>query len=111
LACDQGCVGAYFGGHLAESGQDVAFLARGDHLRAIRERGLQVTSIAGDLALHPVRASDDPAELGPTDAILVAVKTWQVAEAAESLRPLLGPDTFAVPLMNGPRGHTRGTDA
>jgi 2-dehydropantoate 2-reductase len=96
-----GGVGAYFGGRLAESGQNVAFVARGDHLRAICERGLQVTSIAGDLALHPVRVSDDPAELGPTDAILVAVKTWQVGEAAERMRPLLGPDTFVVPLMNG----------
>jgi 2-dehydropantoate 2-reductase len=55
-----GGVGACFGGRLAESGQDVAFIARGDHLRALRERGLQVTSIAGDLALRPVRVSTPP---------------------------------------------------
>jgi 2-dehydropantoate 2-reductase len=100
-ALGAGAVGAYFGGRLSEAGEDVTFVARGDHLRALYERGLKVTSIAGDLALHPVRVSDDPADLGPTDAILVAVKTWQVAEAAERLRPLLGPDTFVVPLMNG----------
>ena len=96
-----GAVGAYFGGRLAEAGEDVAFVARGDHLRAIREHGLRVSSIAGDFTIHPARASDDPAELGPTDAILVAVKTWQVAEAAEAMRPLLGPATFVVPLLNG----------
>ena len=96
-----GAVGAYFGGRLAEAGEDVAFVARGDHLRAIRERGLRVTSIAGDFTIHPARASDDPAALGPADVILVAVKAWQVAEAAAGMRPLLGPDTFVVPLLNG----------
>ena len=96
-----GAVGAYFGGRLAEAGEDVAFVARGDHLRAIRERGLRVTSIAGDFTIHPARASDDPAALGPADVILVAVKAWQVAEAVAGMRPLLGPDTFVVPLLNG----------
>ena len=95
-----GAVGAYFGGRLAEAGEDVAFVARGDHLRAIREHGLRVTSIDGDFTIHPARASDNPADLGPTDVILVAVKTWQVAEAAGD-GPLLGPDTFVVPLQNG----------
>jgi 2-dehydropantoate 2-reductase len=96
-----GAVGAYFGGRLAEAGEDVAFIARGDHLRAIRERGLRVTSIAGDFTIHPARASDDPAELGPADVVILAVKSWQVAEAAGRIPPLLGPDTFVVPLLNG----------
>jgi 2-dehydropantoate 2-reductase len=96
-----GAVGAYFGGRLAEAGEEVAFVARGDHLRAIQQHGLRVTSIAGDFTIHPARASDDPSTLGPADAILVAVKTWQVREAAEAMRPLLGPDTLVVPLMNG----------
>ena len=96
-----GAVGAYFGGRLAEAGEDVAFVARGDHLQAILKDGLRVTSIAGDFTIHPARASADPADLAPTDAILVAVKTWQVAEAAEGIKPLLGPDTFVVPLLNG----------
>ena len=96
-----GAVGAYFGGRLAEAGEDVAFVARGDNLRAIRERGLRVSSVAGDFLIRPARASDDPAELGPADVVLVAVKAWQVAEAAEAMRPLLGPDTYVVPLLNG----------
>lgn len=96
-----GGVGGYFGGRLAEAGEDVRFVARGAHLAAMRERGLRVTSLAGDVLVHPVRASDDPASLGEADAVLVAVKAWQVTEAAEALRPMLGADTFVVPLQNG----------
>ena len=60
-----GAVGAYFGGRLAETGEDVALVARGETLRALGERGLRVTSPDGDFTLHPVRASDTPADLGP----------------------------------------------
>jgi len=96
-----GGVGGYFGGRLAEAGEDVRFVARGAHLAAMRERGLRVTSTAGDFVVHPVRASDDPAALGEVDVVLVAVKAWQVAEAADALRPMLGAATFVVPLENG----------
>ena len=96
-----GGVGGYFGGRLAEAGEDVRFVARGAHLAAMRERGLRVTSLAGDFLVHPVRASDDPGQLGEVDVVLVAVKAWQVAEAAEGLKPMLGPATFVVPLQNG----------
>lgn len=96
-----GAVGAYFGGRLAEAGEDVTFVARGEHLRAIRERGLRVTSVAGDFLIHPARVSADPAELGPAEVILLGVKTWQVADAARAMTPLVGPDTFVVPLLNG----------
>lgn len=106
-----GAVGAYFGGRLAEAGADVAFVARGEHLRAIRERGLLVTSVAGDFTIHPARASDDPAELGPADVILLGVKTWQVPEAARAMRPMLGPETFVVPLLNGVEAPAQLTEA
>jgi 2-dehydropantoate 2-reductase len=96
-----GAVGAYFGGRLAEAGEDVSFLARGETLRIIRERGLRVKSPEGDFAIHPARASDNPADLGPADVILLGVKTWQVPDAARAMGPLLGPDTFVVPLQNG----------
>ncbi len=96
-----GGVGGYFGGRLAEAGEDVRFVARGSHLAAIREHGLRVTSVAGDFTVQPVRADDDPASLGEVDVVLVAVKAWQVAEAAESMRPMLGRETFVVPLQNG----------
>ena len=96
-----GAVGGFFGGRLAHAGQDVRFLARGDHLRALRAGGLRVDSPLGDLRLQAVRASDDPAEIGAADLILVCVKAWQVPEVARTLGPMIGPDTFAVPLQNG----------
>jgi 2-dehydropantoate 2-reductase len=96
-----GGVGGYFGGRLAEAGEDVRFVARGAHLAAMLAHGLRVTSIAGDFVVHPVHASDDPATLGEVDVVLLAVKAWQVAEAAEALRPMLGAATFVVPLENG----------
>jgi 2-dehydropantoate 2-reductase len=96
-----GAVGGYFGGRLAEAGEDVTFLARGPHLRAIRDRGLRVDSIAGDLLIRPARATDDPVSVGVVDCVLVAVKAWQLAEAAASMRPLVGEQTLVVPLLNG----------
>ena len=96
-----GAVGAYFGGRLAEAGQEVAFVARGEALRALRERGLRAASTEGNFEIQSVRASDDPAELGPADVILLGVKAWQVSDAARAIAPVLGPDTFVVPLQNG----------
>ncbi|NTU81626.1 MAG: 2-dehydropantoate 2-reductase [Chloroflexales bacterium] len=96
-----GGVGGYFGGQLARAGEDVALIARGAHLAAIQAQGLRVESIAGDFTAHPMIATDDPAEVGPVDAVLVAVKSWQLAAAAAALRPLLGPETAVVPLLNG----------
>jgi 2-dehydropantoate 2-reductase len=94
-------VGGYFGARLARAGHDVAFIARGAHLEAIHERGLTIESILGNFVIQPARASDNPAEIGPADVVLVGVKAWQVAEAARAIRPLVGPDTLVVPLQNG----------
>lgn len=96
-----GGVGGYFGGRLAQAGEAVTFIARGEHLRAIRERGLRVDSLLGDFVIQPARATDSPAEVGPVDAVLLGVKAWQVREAAEAMRPLIGPATFVAPLQNG----------
>jgi len=96
-----GGVGGYFGGRLANSGEEVVFIARGKHLNAIRENGLIVESIKGDFQISPASATDDPAQIGPVDAVLVAVKTWQVLEAASAIQSLLGPEIFVVPLENG----------
>lgn len=96
-----GGVGGYFGGRLAQGGHDVAFVARGAHLEAMRAHGLRVDSIAGDFRLERVTATDRIEDLGPVDLVLVCVKTWQVVEVAERLAPLLGPDTVVVPLQNG----------
>ena len=96
-----GAVGGYFGGRLAQAGEDVVFIARGAQLQALRERGLRVESPKGDFSMVPARATGDPAQVGTVDAVLVGVKAWQVPEAAEAMRPLVGPDTFVVPLQNG----------
>jgi 2-dehydropantoate 2-reductase len=96
-----GGVGGYFGGRLAQSGQDVIFIARGDRLKAMVTNGLRVDSAKGDFVLKSVKATDDPVQAGKVDVILVAVKAWQVASATESIRPMVGTDTFVVPLQNG----------
>ncbi len=96
-----GAVGGYFGGRLAEAGEDVHFVARGRHLAAMREHGLRISSIAGDLLLHPAQVSDSPSSIGPVDVVLVGVKAWQVEAAAGDLRPLVGEHTMVVPLQNG----------
>ncbi|MER3459155.1 MAG: 2-dehydropantoate 2-reductase, partial [Chloroflexota bacterium] len=83
------------------AGEEVIFIARGEHLRAIRERGLRVDSIKGDFVIQPAQATDNPAEVGPVDAILVGVKAWDVPQAAQLMRPMVGPETFVVPLENG----------
>ena len=96
-----GAVGGYFGGRLAQAGEDVVFIARGEHLRAMLTHGLQVDSIKGDFVVKPVQATDDPAKAGIADVVLVGAKAWQVPEAAEAMRPLVGPETFVLPLQNG----------
>ena len=83
-----GAVGGYYAARLAAAGHDVAVVARGAHLEAIRTRGLWVWSPLGDLVVHP-RASADPADLGPADVVLYAVKTYDNATALAHLPPLL----------------------
>jgi 2-dehydropantoate 2-reductase len=96
-----GGVGGYYGGLLAHAGHDVTFVARGAHLEAMRSNGLHIKSVHGDLHLKPVQATDDPAEAGGADWILVCVKTRDTDHAAEMLRPLVGPQTIVTSLQNG----------
>ena len=96
-----GAVGGYFGGRLAQAGEDVVFVARGKQLRALLEQGLRVDSLKGDFLLESVQATDDPAQAGVVDVVLAGVKAWQVTEAAQTMGPLIGPQTFVVPLQNG----------
>jgi 2-dehydropantoate 2-reductase len=96
-----GGVGGYFGARLAAAGQDVHFIARGEHLEAIRRRGLRVLSIKGDLVLFPANATDRPSDVGAVDWVICAVKTWQLEDAIAAMHPLLGPDTTILPLQNG----------
>lgn len=96
-----GGVGGYFGGRLAYAGQDVTFIARGAHLAAMTESGLRVDSIGGDFMVKPVKATDSPQSVGPVDLILLATKTWQLNEAIEGMKPMVGEETVILPLING----------
>ncbi|MDQ4042919.1 MAG: NAD(P)-binding domain-containing protein, partial [Actinomycetota bacterium] len=95
-----GGAGGYFGGRLARAGEDVTFIARGEHLRALCEHGLRVESVKGDFEIQPVQATDDPEEVGEVDVVIVGVKAWQVPEVAKALRPLVGPGSYVLPLQN-----------
>ena len=96
-----GGVGGYFGGVLARSGTEVVFVARGATFYALRERGLRVDSIGGDFVVPDCEVTDDPASVGEVDIVILGVKTWQVAEAAASAKPMLGDSGAVLPLQNG----------
>ncbi len=96
-----GGMGAYYGGLLANNGQDVHFIARGEHLKALRANGLQIKSIHSDLTVKPVKATDNPSEIGPVDLVLFCTKTYHTDEAAKAIQPLVGQPTTVVSLQNG----------
>src|SRR6185369_14744552 len=96
-----GGVGGYFGGRLAQAGEDVTFIARGEHLRAIKGNGLRIDSPNGDFVIHPARATDNIDEVGVTDLVILGVKAWQVPDAAFAIKPVVGPTTTVLPLQNG----------
>lgn len=95
-----GGVGGYFGARLAQAGGEVAVIARGPHLAAIRERGLTIKSPLGDALLKP-KAAEEPAEIGPVDIVLFCVKLYDVESAAARLAPLFKPGTAVISLQNG----------
>lgn len=95
-----GAVGGYYGARLARSGERVSLIARGAHLRAIRERGLLVWSPLGDHVVH-VEADSDPARVGPVDLVILAVKTYANPQVLPLLPLLCGPDTAVLTLQNG----------
>lgn len=96
-----GGVGGYFGGRLAQAGEEVTFIARGEHLQAIRANGLRVDSSNGDFVVYPARATDNVTEVGEPELVILGVKAWQVPDAARAIRPVVGPNTTVVPLQNG----------
>jgi 2-dehydropantoate 2-reductase len=96
-----GGLGGYFGGRLAAAGANVSFLARGAHLEALRANGLRIESPKGNVHVHRVDATDDPAAIGPVDVVLFAVKLYDVEAALGLLEPLVGPGTAVIPFQNG----------
>jgi 2-dehydropantoate 2-reductase len=101
-----GGVGGYFGGRLAwkyagSAEHRVIFVARGAHLEAIRAQGLLLRTQEGDFTIRPDLATDRPAEAGPCDLILFAVKGYDLETAAAGIVPLLHKKTAVLPLLNG----------
>jgi 2-dehydropantoate 2-reductase len=97
-----GAIGGYVGVKLALAGEDVTFIVRGENLRAIREHGMKLLLADGsEQVAHQVRATDDYAEAGPQDLVIVATKAHQVAPVAGELPWLLGPGTPIVTMQNG----------
>jgi 2-dehydropantoate 2-reductase len=95
-----GAIGGAVAARLALAGADVSVVARGATLAAIRSRGLTLRS-GGTERSAPIRATADPAELGPQDAVMICTKAYGLASAAPAVRPLLGPRTAIVPAQNG----------
>jgi 2-dehydropantoate 2-reductase len=95
-----GGVGCYFGGRLARAGGDIHLLARGRHLRAIRDNGLRISGARGEFAVA-LPATDDPADIGPSNIVLFCVKSYDTEAAVELLPPLLHATTAVVSLQNG----------
>ncbi len=95
-----GSVGGYLAGSLAKGGADVSVVARGAHLAAIRANGLTVETPDGAINVT-LAASDDPADLGPQDAVIVTVKAPALPAVAATIGPLLAPATPVAFAMNG----------
>jgi 2-dehydropantoate 2-reductase len=96
-----GGVGGYFGGKLAQAGEDVTFIARGKNLEALQISGLRVDSIQGDFLLDQVQATDSPESLRNVDVIILATKAWQLPSALVSIKAMMGERTMILPLLNG----------
>src|SRR5271169_1278472 len=100
LIAGAGAIGAYIGASMAQAGFDVTLFARGPHLRAMQNHGVQVKSSEGDFVARPTIASSLE-EVGPVDVVFLGVKAHGLPQLAPQLRPVLGPDTTVVSTQNG----------
>ena len=95
-----GAIGGFLGAELAASGADVTLIARGDHLAAMRTDGLKLIQGGETRTVYPT-CTDDPAEAGEQDAVVVTLKAHTAPAAVDSMKPLLGPETAVVTAVNG----------
>jgi len=96
-----GGVGGYFGGKLARAGYNVTMIARGKHLEAINKNGLEVESINGNFKVKPNLVTDELAEVPTPDLVILGIKSWQIQEVANKLKPIISTETMVLPLQNG----------
>ena len=95
-----GAIGGYMGAKLAQAGADVSLVARGPHLAAMRDNGLTLIE-EGETVTLPVTVSDNPADLGVQDYVIVTLKAHSVPPVVDKMQPLIGPDTTIVSGVNG----------
>ncbi|MGQ9372129.1 2-dehydropantoate 2-reductase [Azospirillum sp. ST 5-10] len=95
-----GAIGGYLGVRLHQAGADVSLVARGAHLEAMRANGVKLLVGDEEQVVHP-RCTDDPAELGPQDYVIVGLKAHSVPGVVDAMQPLLGEDTAVVTAVNG----------
>ncbi|MFQ5776558.1 MAG: 2-dehydropantoate 2-reductase [Terriglobia bacterium] len=95
-----GAIGGYLGAQLALSGFEVTLIARGPHLEAMRKNGLTLL-IGGEKKVARVACTDDPAEAGPQDYVILTLKAHSVSSIVNRMVPLLGPHTAVVTAQNG----------
>ncbi|MGP6088969.1 2-dehydropantoate 2-reductase [Antarctobacter jejuensis] len=95
-----GAIGGYMGVKLAQAGADVSLVARGPHLKAMQENGLRLIEEGGETTVD-VRASEDPAELGVQDYVIVTLKAHSVPGVVGKMAPLIGEGTTIVSGVNG----------
>jgi 2-dehydropantoate 2-reductase len=100
LIAGAGAIGAYIGARMAQAGFDITLFARGPHLRAMQENGVQVKSSDGEFVARPSIAASLE-EVGPVDVIFLGVKAHGLPQVAPHLKPVLGPDTTVVSTQNG----------
>lgn len=96
-----GGVGGYFGGRLAQAGNDVTFVDAGPHLLAMQQNGLKVKSVHGDFHINPAQATDNLATIGKVDLVIISLKTHQIKNIAKQLHHIVGDETIVVPFGNG----------
>lgn len=96
-----GGLGGYFGAQLAKAGEDVTFVARGEHLEAIRRHGLRIDSGHAPVLVHPADATDAIEEIGPVDLVLISVKLWDTDEVARRVGPQVSGGSTVLSLQNG----------
>ena len=96
-----GAVGAYFGGLLALAGNEVTFIARGEHLRAMQQNGLTLDTPKGTLHVRNARFVAGPADVDACDVVLFAVKAYDIEAAAAPLKPLVAAGAMIVSVLNG----------
>ncbi|APE42383.1 hypothetical protein BOO69_02350 [Sulfitobacter alexandrii] len=99
-----GAIGGFFAAHLGQAGAEIRLLARGATLAALREKGVQLEHDGGRIHMEPTVVSDDPAQLGPVDILMITVKGQDTAAAIANLDPMIGPETRLLSLQNGLAG-------